>query len=390
MAPRRVYFAVFGSGLGHVTRILEISRRLPGSEARYSTSGQGLTFLVSRGMRSSVEESPHLDVDWSPGGGFSSHKVLPRLPFMFSTFQKQVAFERNSMARFRPSVVVSDSRLSAVFAGRSLGLPVVTMLNQFKILFPPRFRREGMGEVYERIAGDSLGLMWSLSDRVLITDLPPPYTIGEANVTGTGVSNVVEFVGFTTPDHRRDDEDMGKVKARLGVGKRPLVYCQVSGPEATKGRLEGALLKAAGAITGKYDLVISMGRSEGSTEPRRIGEGGWLFDWCPVKDELFELADVIVSRAGLSTMAQCVEHGKPGVMVPIHNHSEQIANAEKFSRLGLGVEIRSERLTPAALASAIDDVVGDPRYREKVASVRRVSERYNGVEKCVEIIRSYS
>ena len=29
-----------------------------------------------------------------------------------------------------------------------------------------------------------------------MTDLPPPYTIGEANISGTGVSNVVKYVRF--------------------------------------------------------------------------------------------------------------------------------------------------------------------------------------------------
>jgi hypothetical protein len=35
--------------------------------------------------------------------------------------------------------------------------------------------------------------------KILLTDLPPPYTIGETNVAGTDVSNIVTYIGFTTP-----------------------------------------------------------------------------------------------------------------------------------------------------------------------------------------------
>ena len=391
MVQRKVYFAVFGSGLGHITRILEISRRLPQEEfeVRYSTSGQGLGFLRAKGMASSAERSPHMDVDWNPGGGFSSSRVLPRFPVTFNTFLRQLAFERKSILRYRPSVVVSDSRLSAVLAAKSMSLPVITMLNQFKVLFPPRFRSRS-GRLYERIAGDSLGLMWSLSDRVLVTDLPPPYTIGEANIAGTDISGVVEYVGFTTPGVTTSEEGLRKTKGMLGLGRRPLVFCPISGPDATKTRLQKALLSSTKDVTRKYDLVVSMGYSHGSAEPRKIGEGAWLFEWCPVKDELMELADLVVSRAGLSTIAQCIEHRKPAVLIPIHNHPEQIANAEKFSKLGLGIDIRSEDLTSDVLLGAVKRCLGDLGYRERLEAAGKVSSRYNGVEKCAEIIRSYA
>ncbi len=391
MASSRVYFAIFGSGLGHATRVLEVSGRLPRDEFefRYSSSGQGFAHLKSEGVGQSSVECPPLDVEWASGGGFSSHRVLPGFPFMFNSFLRQVAFERKSIGKFAPKVVVTDSRLSAVVAARSQARPVITMLNQFKILFPPRFRNSA-GRVYERIAGDVLGLLWSLSDRVLLTDLPPPYTIGEGNLEGLEVSNIVQFVGFTTPRGRSSASALERVKRTLSLDGRPLVYCQVSGPDATKGRFAGTLLAAAPKIAEKNSLVISMGYSGGSPEPRRLGSGAWLFDWCPVKDELFDLSTVLVARAGHSTIGQCIDHAKPAVLVPIHNHPEQISNAEKFSRLGLGIAIKSERLTPQNLVESVESCLGDPGYRRRMEPVSAVSSRYDGVERCAEVIRAFS
>jgi UDP:flavonoid glycosyltransferase YjiC (YdhE family) len=109
-----------------------------------------------------------------------------------------------------------------------------------------------------------------------------------------------------------------------------------------------------------------------------------------VKDELFEMADLVVARAGHSTIGQCIDLAKPAVLVPIHNHPEQIGNAEKFAKLGLGREIRPERLTLGNLAEAVRECIGDPSYRRRMDEVSELSRRYDGVERTTEIIRSYA
>jgi len=384
----KVYFAVFGSGLGHITRVIDISERLgDGYESLFSSSGQGLQHLRSKGGGLAAVASPSLDVVWR-GGGFSSWHVLPLLPFTFNAFLRQVAFERQSIGRFGPKVVVSDSRLSPVVAAKERSVPVVTILNQFQISFPPRFRSRS-GRFLERIGGDVLGLLWSLSDRILMTDLPPPYTIAEVNLLESDISGVVEFVGFTSPRPDVGAEALEKTRRLLELDRRPTVFCQISGPDETKGVFTATALRAAEGLARDYNVVISLGYSSGSPSPRRLESGAWVFGWCPVKDELFRLADVVVARAGHSTIGQCINNGKPAVLVPIHNHPEQIGNADKFCRLGLGKEIRSEKLTSENLAEAIRGCLGDQAYRRKAEEVRAVSERYDGVQRTAEIIRSY-
>ena len=389
MTSRKVYFAVFGSGMGHATRSLEIARLLPRDEfdVRFSSSGQGLTHFRASGEGGRTETSPPLDVEWTADGGFASNSVLPRFPLMFNKFLRQVAFEGRAIDRFDPSLVISDSKLSVVLAAWSRSKPVVIMLNQFKILFPPRFRSRA-GLLFEGIAGDALGLMWSLGDRVLVTDLPPPYTIGEENLTGMSMSKIIRFTGFTVPRVEVGEERLRKVKAELGLDSRPLIFCPVSGPDVTKGKFAEILLKTGEELARDHNFVVSMGIAGGSTEPRRLAGGGWLYDWCPVKDELFELSGVLVARAGLSTIAQCIDRLKPAVLVPIRNHPEQISNAEKFERLGLGVAIRSERLTPLNLVESVEKCATDQSYRKKLEVVCAVSRRYRGVETCAEIIRT--
>jgi UDP:flavonoid glycosyltransferase YjiC (YdhE family) len=391
LASRRLYFAIFGSGLGHVTRVLEIARCLQreGDEFRYSCSDQALNYLNTHGQAEKVLKSPSLDVKWTEEGSFSSKDFIPRFPFMFNAFLRQVAFERQSIARFDPKVVVTDSRLSPILAAWKRSYPVITMLNQFKVGFPPRFSGKGVGRVYERVAGDVLGLLWSLSDEVLMTDLPPPYTIGEANLVGTDISRVVRFVGFTSPGSRPTEERIVRAKQSLEMDGRPLVFFQISGPDATKRSFVDTVLQSTDVLAREYNIVISMGYPNGSREPRRLANGTWVYDWCPVKDELFALSSLVVARAGHGTIGQCIDAGKPAVLVPIHNHSEQIGNANKFRELGLGIDIRSEKLTVQTLTESVETCLNDSRYAERVDAVRKVSKKYNGTQKCAEIIDAY-
>ena len=259
----KIYFAVYGSGLGHVTRILEISRRVrrEGGEDyafRFSCSDQALEYLKSHGESGeSIVATPGLDVEWTADGSFSSGDFLPRFPFMFNTFLKQVKFEGESISKFNPKLVVTDSKLSPILAVRRLKKkpPVLTMLNQFKVTLPPRFKAgRPLSSFYERIEGDVLGLLWSLSDQVLMTDLPPPYTIGEANVVGTDVSNIVKYVGFTSPSLKFSAESLNKARQTLDIeSKKPLAFFQISGPEQTKRRFVDVVLRSCEDLSKRYN-----------------------------------------------------------------------------------------------------------------------------------------
>ena len=392
MVSRRVYFAVFGSGLGHVSRILDITERVrrDGDEFRYSCSDQALNYLNMHGQEENVLKSPSFDVKWTEEGSFSSKDFIPRFPYMFNAFLKQIAFERRSIVKFDPKVVVSDSRLSPVLAAREKSYPVLTMLNQFKVSFPPRFSGKGVGRIYERFAGDVLGLLWSLSDEVLMTDLPPPYTIGEANLAGTDVSRIVRYVGFTSPETGLSNERLETAKRALAIDGRPLAFFQISGPDVTKRTFRDTVIQSTAALANRYNIIISMGYPSGSGEPKRLANGAWIYDWCPIKDELFMLSSLVVARAGHRTIGQCIDSGKPAVLIPIHNHSEQIGNANKFSKLGLGIDIRSEKLTAQNLAESVERCMNDSRYTDNIEKVRAVSKRYNGIGRCAEIIDSYT
>jgi len=385
----KVYAAIYGSGLGHVTRSLSIIERLrSGNSFSYSSFDDGYALLKSMGE--SVYSAPSLALAWDESGGVSGEGTFLGFPIALATFARQVSFELDTISRINPKVVLSDSRLSTVIAAKMKHIPSVTILNQLKILLPPRFKSGVYSTFLERIEGDILGLLWTLSDKVLFPDLPPPYTIGEANFANVDVAGKVDFTGFMIPKIQERKEDLDKVKSTLELqNNRPLVYIQISGPKPTKSHFTNIVMDSIPLISDKNNLVISLGLAGGSETARKIGNKCWLFDWCPMKDELFVLSDLLVTRAGHSTLSQCVNGGKVAVVVPISNQSEQLWNAKKFESLGLGLKVNPQDLSPKSLSDAIDNCLQDQAYVSNAEKVRLISDKYDGIAKATEILSSF-
>lgn len=387
---QRIYAAVFGSGLGHVTRVDAIANEL-GQDGKYeflySTFDEAYDYLKKYNRQ--VNYAPSVDVKWNFAGGVSGAGTLLRFPYAFSGFGKQISFEIEKISKFNPRVVLSDSRLSAVFAAKTKFYPVVTILNQIRILFPPRFRKGSYGDFLERMEADLLGLFWSASNEILFPDLPPPNTIGEANISHVDVSNKVRFTGFMIPKLALSQDRLAKVRTALQMNSRPVIFVQISGPNATKRAFVEPALEAASKLSSRYNVVVSKGMPSGTTVPTRLSSGAWIYEWCPIKDELFALSDVLVARSGHTTISQCINVAKPSVVVPIFNHSEQIWNAKKFEKLGLGIAIRSERLTAERLEKAVDSCIEDKRYKQNMERLKQISDRYNGIRAASDVLREF-
>jgi uncharacterized protein (TIGR00661 family) len=148
-------------------------------------------------------------------------------------------------------------------------------------------------------------------------------------------------------------------------------------------------LEAVKKIDPKIQYIISEGKPTGNTEPRRISESGWYYEWCLERDEIFAMSDVLVSRGGHVTLTQAIQFGKPVITVPIENHGEQLGNSAKISELGVGVMLHPKHLRSEQLADAISEVLVNSNYRRKALELQRLTQKLNGIENVVQIIRSY-
>jgi UDP-N-acetylglucosamine--N-acetylmuramyl-(pentapeptide) pyrophosphoryl-undecaprenol N-acetylglucosamine transferase len=360
-----------------------------GAEVRFSSYGEAATYVSLRGYKCFYV--PPVEFAWSMEGGFSVKHSLANIPLWFANFSRQVNQETRSMTSCNPSVVVSDSRLSPLLAARLLQISSIVVLNQVKLLLSPRLRELAVSRMFENMVGEFLGSMWTMAERVLVPDLPPPYTIAAHNVWEVGsAAQKLEYIGFASPKPHISKTQVDKAASRLGLDRsRPLVFIHVSGPALTRPSLIKVSLEAIKKLNPNIQTIISEGNPKGESEPRRIGGAGWYYEWCPVRDEIFTISDLLVLRGGHVALSQAIQFGKPVVTVPIENHGEQLGNSTKVAELGMGVMLHPKGLKPEQLADAILHILDNSAYKDKAAKLQKLAEKLNGIDNTVQIIRSY-
>jgi UDP-N-acetylglucosamine--N-acetylmuramyl-(pentapeptide) pyrophosphoryl-undecaprenol N-acetylglucosamine transferase len=87
----------------------------------------------------------------------------------------------------------------------------------------------------------------------------------------------------------------------------------------------------------------------------------------------YHRADVIVSRAGATTVAELAIAGKPAIFIPYpfaaDNH--QVVNAREMADAGAALMFEQSTLTPALLADALRPLLDDPARREAMSVAMR-------------------
>jgi UDP-N-acetylglucosamine--N-acetylmuramyl-(pentapeptide) pyrophosphoryl-undecaprenol N-acetylglucosamine transferase len=387
----RIYFAPYGVGLGHASRLLSVAEHLrtSGTGVRFSSFGEAVNYLAVHGY--DCMQVPPMELVWSPQGSFSIKGSIASIPQLFTNFIRQLNTEMKYILSYSPDIIVSDTRLSPLFIAEILKIPSILILNQVKLLLSPRLREFRLARLYEKMNGEFLGLLWQLADRILIPDLPPPYTIAERNVWDTStVASRLSYVGFTSPKLTVTNERLERVCHYLGLDRaRPIVFFHLSGPKRTRLRILQNVLLACKSLRPQIQYIISGGTPDGDPDFKKIAANGWYFQWCPVRDEIFALSNLLVIRGGHTVISQAIQFGKPMLTIPIENHGEQIGNSEKVAKIGLGMMIPSAQINPKKIVEAVHHLLDDHSFRDRATDVMKLSSDLDGIDNIVNIIRPY-
>lgn len=387
----KAYLTPYGVGLGHASRLIMIAQQLEnlGVNLRFSSSGEAAHYISMQGYECLT--IPPVELAWSVDGGFSVKDSIARIPSFFANFTRQINIEVRNLLEYRPNIVVSDTRLSPVLSSKLVGIPSIVILNQLKLLLSPRLRELRIARLYEKINGEILGIMWSLADKIIVPDLPPPYTLAEHTTCDIStVTKKLEYVGFTVPRIPVENDHIVCVEKNLGFQRsKPTVFVHISGPRDTRGGLVRTITDAFKDLGPEIQYVISEGNPKGDTSPKKLAGSGWYYEWCPVKDEIFALSNVLVLRGGHAALSQAIQFGKPVLTIPIENHGEQLGNSHKIAEFGAGIMLDLQDLNATEVRNSIHQLINDSKYQRKADILMKLAEKLNGVENIVKIVRSY-
>ena len=381
MRKKKVYFPTFGSGVGHASRASIIASSLEEDFSyRFSSFKDGYEFLMANKFQ--CKKIYPLDISWKKNGTVSTTKTMIRSPFLSGIFLYHLKEEYKFLKKYKPDVVFSDSRLSPILCANKLKIPSIVILNQIKLLVEIRNKRR---ERLETINGRLLGKLWNYADEIFIPDLPPPYTICKENIQGVdSIKDKITYIGFITK--QREDKRKFSIINELDIDKdKKTIYVQVSGPRQSRLDVYHKIIKQMEPVKDEYNIIISKGDPKGRSIPKK--KEYWTeFEWCPWI-EMFELSDCVIIRGGHSSIGNAISAGKPSIIIPIENQSEQIQNAIRVNELDLGIYMKNEE---ESLIGNIQSILNENKFKNAIKKFEGLSSEYNGIEICKEKIREYS
>jgi UDP-N-acetylglucosamine--N-acetylmuramyl-(pentapeptide) pyrophosphoryl-undecaprenol N-acetylglucosamine transferase len=91
----------------------------------------------------------------------------------------------------------------------------------------------------------------------------------------------------------------------------------------------------------------------------------------------YAVADLVVSRAGMITVAELCAWGLPSILIPLPTAAadHQTHNARVLAEAGAALLLRQEELTPALLGATITRVLAEPGVRRRMAEHARARGR---------------
>ncbi len=130
-------------------------------------------------------------------------------------------------------------------------------------------------------------------------------------------------------------------------------------------------------MCGKGNIEESLNRTVGYKQFEYIGSE---------LNDIFSLADLVISRAGANSICELLALHKPNILIPLSasaSRGDQILNAQSFEKQGFSVVIEEEIITPDKLLNMIHETY---KNRERYIHAMKQSNSLNSVDKIVSII----
>jgi len=164
----------------------------------------------------------------------------------------------------------------------------------------------------------------------------------------------------------------GRARKRLGLDEQRTTLLAFGGSQGARS-INRAIAASAAAwqnlgvqvihVAGNagYEDAVEAWRSAG-IDPDEPLSGVRVIPFLDDMADAYAAADVVVSRAGATTIAELTVLGIPAVLIPYPHATadHQLGNATALVRAGAAVLLADDDLTPQSLATAVAPIVSDP------------------------------
>lgn len=368
-ARGRGTFALLAGGgtAGHVLPGLAVAHAL---EAR-GHDPSSIRFVGSeRGLERTLVPHSGFDVTLLPGRGIQRRFTLANLAAVWGLL-RAIVKGIGLVRRLHPSVVV-------VLGGyASVACTIGAVMWRVPIVVLEQNARAG--------AANRLASRFAKVCAVPFaeTDLP------RAVITGNPVRPEVLAVD------RRADRD--RARGDLGIDRRRVLIAVVTGSLGAR-RVNEAVLAAIPAWADRTDLAIHhvIGSRDWDDVQRRLPRtDGLQYRAVRYEDHMetvLAAADLLIGRAGGTTVAELAEVGLAGLLVPLPGspRDHQTANAAALVRVGGAILVPDDELDGARLVREVTPLVDDPDRLVAMGSAARTLAHSDAAERVADLVERHA
>lgn len=373
----RLLFSCMELGLGHVSRVISLGKRLEkrGNELFFFSGGTAYQLL----KKEFKNVRPCTPVAWyesAHGINISISLLNILIPLPCYHYEKNRLEIKSSSAmetvhryydlrkhirEIKPDLIVSDGDMHALRLANRWKIPSLYVTNVIRPSYdfsPFLIPGERFTERYVKKCS-----------RIVVPDNPPPYTICEYNLgdlNEMGIRDKTEFVG-------------GFLDVMPTEGSEEHIFAPISGPLGTRAKLEQTIIPVLKKLEMKS--IISLG-VPGKKTYAKIGNCE-IHNWLSPQErhEYMKNSKLIVFSGGHITCLETIKYVKPSICIP--TQSEQVGNARKLQDLHCSIVAKNRE----QLRLAIQKIEEKKQfYKSNVKALNLYANKFKGLEKTVAVI----
>ncbi|MGE5239451.1 MAG: undecaprenyldiphospho-muramoylpentapeptide beta-N-acetylglucosaminyltransferase [Chloroflexota bacterium] len=228
-------------------------------------------------------------------------------------------------------------------------------------------------------------ILGKMADAVAVTyqESLPFFPDGKTFLTGNPVRK-----GIVRKETRSAHRIFSLVNERFTV----LVFGGSAGARSINRAMAEALPYLQG-LRGRIQFLHQTGErdhAEVAAAYRAQGFQGTVVPFIYQMAEAYAAADLVICRAGATTLAELTAVGKPSILVPYPyaaaNHQEH--NARKLEDMGAARMIRDRDLSGRVIASAIEELYNDENLRKEMQRASTAFGKVDAAERVVAVAMS--
>jgi len=186
---------------------------------------------------------------------------------------------------------------------------------------------------------------------------------------------------YTGPFH----DGLGRIESDFPWNRltgEPLIYASMGTLQNGLESVFTSIAEAVGTRPG-MQLVLSIGSSLDPEKISSLPANSIVVKNAP-QMELLKRSALCITHAGLNTALESLTQGVPMVAIPVSIDQPGVAARIAYTKTGVYVPLRE--LSTSRLSALIDDVLGDPEYRQNANKMREATVRTNGLEKAADLL----